>query len=112
MNEQRRLRVVPDDAAVAIAQALTTQAAAIEKKLDALTSASTPNIPRWAWTIVTPIIVAAILGLFGLVLNTSARLATIEAGVIELRSRPIPPPEVLFRLGDHERRLDNLEMTR
>ena len=97
-----------DDPAVDLAET-------VAKRLDALTKAVEERkggdggnghvvVPRWFATIAAAVIGAAIIGLFGFVLNVSSRLAVEEA-----RDEAMPRREVEGRLGRHEQRLDRLE---
>lgn len=105
VEPERPLRAMADDPVVGIGEAVVA-------KLDALTSElrrSNKNgkngeivVPRWLAVVVSSVVGAAIIGLFGFVLNISARLAVQEAEIV-------PAPQTQQRLMDHERRLGRLE---
>lgn len=107
-ERNRPLRAMSDDPAVDLAET-------VAKRLDALTKAveerkgdgggnGTIVLPRWVATVAVAVLAAAILGLFGFVLDVSSRLAVQEA-----RAVAVPRQELDRRLGDYERRLDRLE---
>jgi hypothetical protein len=111
-----KLRAVSDEAvevaraAKASIDALGDELRAFRERVQAAEATPLPkNAEGSIMRIVSGVLVAAMIGAFAFLWSINARLATIEAALIELRSRPVPGSEVTFRLGDHERRLDIVE---
>lgn len=63
-------------------------------------------IPRVVITVGGTIVAAAILGLFSFVLSVSNTISEVNARLITVEREEIPPPEVRFRLNQHETILD------
>ena len=63
-------------------------------------------VPRVVITVGATIIAGAIIGLFTFVLSVSNTLAEVNARLITVEREEIPPPEVRFRLNQHEILID------